>query len=155
MSDLAEAAGVGRATLYRYFPTRESLLEALMVAAQEEAERRLGEAQLETVAFPEALARAARALVAVGSRFVVLAREQPIAKAPPEDSELVAYISGLLARGQSEGQLRDDVPLDWLVQAFGTTLLAAIDYAHRAGLGSEDAAALVTAHFLEGASRPS
>lgn len=154
MSDLAEAAGVGRATLYRYFPTRESLLAALMVQAQEEAVRRLREAQLETVAFPEALARAARALVAVGSRFVVLAREQPIAKAPPEGSELVAHISGLLGRAQSEGRLRDDVPLDWLVQAFGTTLLAGIDYGHRAGLGTEDVAALVTAHFLQGASRP-
>ena len=153
MSDLAEAAGVGRATLYRYFPTRESLLAALMVAAQEEAVRGLREAQLETVAFPEGLARAARALAAVGSRFVVLAREHPIAKAPPEDSELVAHLSVLLGRGRAEGRLRDDVPLDWLVLAFGTTLLAGIDYGHRQGLGTEEVAALVAAQFLRGASR--
>lgn len=155
MSDLAEAAGVGRATLYRYFPTRESLIDALMVAAEEEAVRRLAEAQLETVGFPEGLARTARALAAVGSRFVVLARERPLAKGPPEDSELLAHVSGLLGRGQAEGRLRDDAPLEWLVQAFGTTLLAGIDYGHRHGLGTEEVASLVAAQFLRGASRSS
>lgn len=155
MSDLAEAAGVGRATLYRYFPTRESLLSALVVAAQDEAVRRLREAGLEAVAFPEALARAARGLVAIGTRFVVLAREQPVAKSAPDDSELVAHVSGLLGRGQAEGRLRDDVPLEWLVQVFGSTLLAGIDYGHRHGLGTEDVAVLVAAQFLQGASRSS
>ena len=29
VADVAAAAGVGRATLYRHFPTRESLLEAI------------------------------------------------------------------------------------------------------------------------------
>ena len=154
MSDLADAAGVGRATLYRYFPSRESLLAALMIAAQDEAVWRLREARLETVPFPEALARAARALVAVGSRFVVLAREHPIAKAAPDDSELATEIASLLGRGRTDGALRDDVPLDWLLQVFGTTLLAGIDYGHREGIGSEDVAALVTAQFLDGASRP-
>ncbi len=33
MNDVAEAAGVARATLYRYFPTRERLLQALASAA--------------------------------------------------------------------------------------------------------------------------
>jgi AcrR family transcriptional regulator len=36
MSDVSDSAGVSRATLYRYFPTREALLDAL---AQREAER--------------------------------------------------------------------------------------------------------------------
>ena len=33
MSDVAGAAGISRATLYRYFPTREQLLEALAAIA--------------------------------------------------------------------------------------------------------------------------
>ena len=36
MSDVSQSAGVSRGTLYRYFPTREALLDAL---AQREAER--------------------------------------------------------------------------------------------------------------------
>ena len=37
MSDVAGAAGVARATLYRYFPNREALLEALGSVAVDEA----------------------------------------------------------------------------------------------------------------------
>ena len=33
MNEVAAAAGVGRATLYRYFPTREQLLQALTATA--------------------------------------------------------------------------------------------------------------------------
>ena len=39
MSDVASAASVARATVYRYFPSREALLETLGSVAVEEAGR--------------------------------------------------------------------------------------------------------------------
>ena len=80
MAEVAAAVGLARGTLYRYFPTRESLLRALEAAANEEAGRRLAEANLDQVPVEEALARVTRALVAVGEHFIVQLRE----RRPPE-----------------------------------------------------------------------
>src|SRR6266508_60511 len=52
MGKIAAAAGIARATLYRYFPTRESLLQALEAGANEEARRGLDEANLDHVPLP-------------------------------------------------------------------------------------------------------
>ena len=46
MSDVAAAAGVSRATLYRYFPTREQLLQALAATALDATITRLAQASL-------------------------------------------------------------------------------------------------------------
>jgi TetR/AcrR family transcriptional repressor of mexCD-oprJ operon len=151
MTEVAEAAGVGRATLYRYFPSRESLLQALFLATKDEAVQRLREAHLDAVPFPEALARATRALVTSGSRFVVLMREGGIRKHHEGKDELRARMRRLLARGRREGYLRAEVSARWTEVAFGATLLAGLEHAYETGTGVEDTAALVTQQFLDGA----
>ena len=85
MADIAAAAEITRGTLYRYFPTRESLIQAIEAAANEEAGRRLTEANLDQVPVDEGLARATRALVTVGEDFIVLLRERrpPDPASPP------------------------------------------------------------------------
>ena len=49
MNEVAAAAGVARATLYRYFPTRERLLQDLTAAAISATATRLAEADLDAV----------------------------------------------------------------------------------------------------------
>jgi AcrR family transcriptional regulator len=44
MSDVSEHAGVSRGTLYRYFPSREELLQSLAAAESERFQRRVVEA---------------------------------------------------------------------------------------------------------------
>jgi TetR/AcrR family transcriptional regulator, mexCD-oprJ operon repressor len=146
MGQIAAVAGVARTTLYRYFPTRESLLQALESAADEEARRRLGDANLDQVPVEEGLARAMRALVAVGEHFIVLLRE----RRPPEPG-FRAPLAELLERGQEAGLIRTDVPLPILVDS----LLVLVGVCVRAGreleLGSEDMSSAALRLFLGGA----
>ena len=76
MNDVAEAAGVARATVYRYFPNREALLDELARAAVSDVDARLASARIDEVSPEEGIARAVRALVDVGNSFVLLARER-------------------------------------------------------------------------------
>ena len=76
MNDVAAAAGVARATVYRYFPSREALLDELARAAVEDVGERLASARVDAVAPPEGIARAVRVLVDVGDPFVLLARRR-------------------------------------------------------------------------------
>jgi AcrR family transcriptional regulator len=64
MAEVAAAAGIARGTLYRYFPTRESLLRALEAAVNEAATQRLAEANLDQVPVEEALLAIVGALCA-------------------------------------------------------------------------------------------
>jgi AcrR family transcriptional regulator len=157
MNDIAAAAGVGRATLYRYFPTREALVQALADEALGEFATRLADAGLERVPFPEALQRLCRAVLAVGDRYVVLLDEATALRGRDTGYEahqdVAAPIKTLFQRGQDDGALRDDLEAAVLVELFGGLVVAAISASLPRTLGVEQAAALTGSMFLDGARR--
>lgn len=150
MADVAAAAGVGRATLYRYFPSREDLLKALAGHAIAEAGARIAEAGLDHVSVEESLARIVRALVTVGDRYAVLAAEQIKPNQRESERLLAQPIRAVFARGIKEGVLRDDISLDALLAFFGGAVGVAIKLTGSRQLGLEDAAAAATTLFLDG-----
>jgi TetR/AcrR family transcriptional regulator, mexCD-oprJ operon repressor len=149
MSDVAAAAGVARATVYRYFPNREALLEALGRLALEDIGDRLAAARLDEVAVGDAVERAVRALVTVGDGFVVVARDRARPGNAAFEKRIAAPVRDLLARGQRERKIRDDVPAAWLAEALFGVVVNVIGSAPR--LGTEDAIAAIASVFLEGA----
>lgn len=152
MDEIAAAAGVGRATLYRRFATRDDLLRTLAEYAVDELARRLDEARLADVPVEEALARVARAALTVGDRYAVLVREQVRGDRAAVERRLRAPIRRVIRRGQREGTLRANVEPDVLLDLFGGLLTAAARITSERRAGVEDAAALVTATFLRGVS---
>ena len=70
---VAQATGVARGTIYRYFPTRQALLTAVLDQALHRADHHLTQANLAAVPVMDGLGRAVRALVALGDDFLVLA----------------------------------------------------------------------------------
>src|SRR5512132_3981298 len=146
MADIAAAAEITRGTLYRHFPARESLIRALEAAANEEAGRRLAEANLDQVPVEEGLARAIRALVTVGEDFIVLLRE----RRPPEPG-FTAPLEALLERGREGGQIRTDVPPRPSLNRCSSSSEHASRTGMAAGMGSEDMSSTALRLFLTGA----
>jgi AcrR family transcriptional regulator len=153
MSDVAKAAGLSRATLYRYFPTREQLLQALRVTAVEVFSTRLAGADLDAVPVAEGVARVARVVAAVGSEYAVLVGRPRPAHSGEDDQRFKAPILALLRRGIEDGTFRPELSIDELTYLFGSLLQTAAQMAVQDLAGVEKAAALVTSVFLHGTQR--
>ncbi|SNT27100.1 regulatory protein, tetR family [Asanoa hainanensis] len=123
---IARAAGVGIGTLYRRFPTREALIEAVY---RNEVERLCAAAPDLLAVEPPAVA-----LTAWMERFVdFMAAKRGIAEAlllSPDDrwqtrAELSAALATLLDAGEAAGVVRSGVdPYDVLLSLGGITLIA-------------------------------
>lgn len=149
MSDVANAAGVARGTVYRYFQGREALLEELGRVAVEEAGRGLAAARLDEVAIDEAFTRAVRALVLVGDYFVVLARERASVDRAEFERRVSGVLRALLERGRTLGEIRADVPVAWLVETLIGVIVSVVGAATTEGV--EDQVDAITSLFLRGA----
>jgi AcrR family transcriptional regulator len=151
LADVAAAAGVSRATLYRYYPNREALLNALAAHALTELANRLNDAGLERATVTDAIERLARALVAVGDRYAVLTSDQCTPDKADAERLLSAPMRAVFQRGIASGDLRPDLTADVLQQLFAGTIMAAIKLTQRQQLGPEEASAAAAAVFLDGA----
>lgn len=149
MNDVAEAAGVARATVYRYFPNREALLDELARAAVSDVDARLESARIDAVAPEEGIARAVRALVDVGDGFVLLTRER--LRSDPEQFErrLTQPLRRLFERGQAGGDIRDDITSARLTESLIGLIVGVLT--STPSLGREDMIATITGLFLDGA----
>jgi TetR/AcrR family transcriptional repressor of mexCD-oprJ operon len=149
MNDVAAAAGVARATLYRYFPSRQALLDELARVAADDAGARLASARIEELAAAEAVTRAVRALIEVGDPFTVVARERMRPDPEQFEQRVLEPLRRLFERAQGRGEIRGDIPSSWLTDALVGLVVSVLS--SRPLLGREDTIAVVSALFLDGA----
>jgi AcrR family transcriptional regulator len=114
LRDVARRAGVGLGTLYRHFPTREALLEALLRTGFDELTARASE--LGTSNAPEvALMSWLHEVVAVAHTYRGVVALMLAAIADPNSALHASCVTmraagaGLLARAQAEGVARIDI----------------------------------------------
>jgi len=151
MTEIAARSGVGRATLYRHFPTREVLLAELQRVAVEDVGERLRSADLETLAVPDALEAAVRVVLSVGHAYAVVVREQVPVPRSVADELVRDPIRGVLARGQAEGLLRGECSPTWLEDMFVGLIQAGLQQIVRRGADLDSTARTVVSAYLEGA----
>jgi AcrR family transcriptional regulator len=128
LGDVARRAGLARATLYRHFSNRESLLDALRDDALECAKEVVDGAQVGAGTAWEALRRVVEGIVSLGARFRPLLLEG--AAQDPEflrrREEAFMPVVMIVQRGQRAGQIRADISVLWIVTALMALLAAAV-----------------------------
>jgi AcrR family transcriptional regulator len=114
MRDIARKAGVGFGTMYRHFPTREALLEALLRTGFDELTARADE--LETSSAPgDALLSWLRETVAAAHNYSGVTAPMMAAIEDPNSALHVSCVmmraagGRLLARAQADGLARTDI----------------------------------------------
>ena len=147
MADVAAEAGVARGTLYRYFPSREVLLDELAQVAASGAGSRLAAARLDEVPAREGVVRAVRAFLDGGDAFIAIARERT--RSTRFDELVAGPLRRLVERAQAEGQLRGDISAPWLAESLLALTVAFVVTSPK--VGREDVVAMVTGLYLDGA----
>lgn len=127
LGDVAQHAGVGRATLHRHFPGRAELIRALSLVASEELDRAVEAATSDAESATEALALAFHAVVPLANRQWFLAQDWQ----DTDPDVAAAYtasrqeLHATMEEAKREGGFAPDVPTVWLVEAYENLVYAA------------------------------
>ena len=121
MSEIARRAGVVRATIYVHFPTRETLLDAVMEYAVGQVADATREAEPHRGDPAEALERVLRATWRQLAQFHGLLAINT-ARLTAEELHrrhlpVLDQLEPLIERGQEQGAFRSDLPVSWLLAA--------------------------------------
>ncbi|HEX5994423.1 MAG TPA: helix-turn-helix domain-containing protein [Jiangellales bacterium] len=128
MAQVARAAGLARATLYRHFSSRKELVAAIRAEALVRAADAIAESRPEEGTALEGLRRAVEALALLGVRFRALLLEGADLDVTflQQRAEVLAPLQAVVRRGQEAGLIRSDLAPEWVVTAMASLLVAGV-----------------------------
>lgn len=152
--EIAEAAGVGRASLYRHFPTREDLVRELCLEALNTLDDAVSHIYWKAKSAGDALEMTIQAMVPLGDRLYFLASigevtdKKVAAKLQRQDQDMIKLIKA----AQKEGLLDADLSPEWVSGVFTGLICTAWDAMAKQQLDAPKAATLVSRSLLHGLS---
>ncbi|MEO1191845.1 MAG: TetR/AcrR family transcriptional regulator [Pseudomonadota bacterium] len=153
MAEIAEKAGVGRATLYRHFPTREDLIRALVLESLRQIDEATQDIAIDRLSAEQALAEIVQCIVPLGDRFRFLANEATVLNDPEIKatySRQLDELGALVEAMKAEGSLDRAVPTAWVVAAIDALIYAAWNSVDDGAVARRDAAALAFRTVIRG-----
>ena len=142
IQDIAVASGVGRATVYRWFACREQLIEAIHAEVAAQADEIVLSRLAEGGPALERLLRVSRDIIALGDTYRFLAAQGEMRKARRSGAATDA-LETHIARAQRAGELRSDLPAEWLSATFSGLLATACRELSRGDAAREQVAEMV------------
>lgn len=139
LGEIADAAGVARSTLHRYYPERTDLIEALEAFAADEIEAATARARLDEGLAAAALVRLCHEYFDLWETlmwsYLESLRQNPESCAI--DDQLDPAMTALIARGHADGTIDARVPNAWLQRVVWALLYSAWEYARQGGIRHE------------------
>lgn len=129
VQEIADASGVSRTTVYRHFPSRDDLFEAMFARSVEFSQERTSAVLSDSRPPEENLRDLASAMVDFGLEFKFLLSNVAAGKPALQDgresvrSPVRTYMEGARARGE----LRSDFPLHWMMSVGQSLMIVALE----------------------------
>ncbi|RJL27265.1 TetR/AcrR family transcriptional regulator [Bailinhaonella thermotolerans] len=159
LAQIADAAGVGRSTLHRYFPDRDELVAAVIEDSLAAIERSVQDAALDQGPPREAMRRLVAAMLENGDRLMFLwgdpnllaAYEPAVSDDCPEPPPQAGL--ELIRRGQAEGVFDPGLDPEWIQQIVWAVVYTGVEQVDR-GLISRHGVYAAVVRTLENGIRP-
>ena len=145
MQEVADASGVGRTTVYRHFPNREDLVQALFLRVINETLAMSWRLVEEDPPAADMYRRMGREALAITSRYRFLRAHQDMLESAMTDAGVGLPNDPMfdyLTRAQERGELRSDMTAQWLFSVAHAVITEAVDQAAEGDLDTERAGEL-------------
>jgi AcrR family transcriptional regulator len=157
IGDIAQAAGVGRVTLYGHFKTRADLIDAVLDRTVAQADAALE--TLDTSGDPrQALTRLVEASWQIVYQFRAVhraaQRELPPERIRGSHDRIMRRVQSIIERGQRAGTFRDDLPKKWLVTTAIGLMHTAAEESTAGRLDAKDATRIIASTTLAALTPP-
>ncbi|MCG8618148.1 MAG: TetR/AcrR family transcriptional regulator [Desulfobacterales bacterium] len=159
MDEIAKAAGVGRATLFRHFKSRAELMLTIKLNAGLKLQAAAGPVFEADLPAREKLVKIITRLIPLGASLNVSAYfvhpvrdEDPRVLAPY--LECMERTRQLCLDLKAEGDVQPDVPVSWLVTSIDSLIFAAWEKVESGDIAPKQAPWLVLSTFLTGHGTP-
>lgn len=156
LKELAEAAGVSKATLHRFCSTRDALVERLMSHGQAVLSQVIEDADLQQAPVLQAL----RSLIDDHLRhrellvFLMFQYRPDSLDMDKDGARWMPYteaLDGFFLRGQQAGMFRIEISAELLTELFISLIYGVVDAERRGRAASARSAATIEQFFLQGA----
>lgn len=153
LAEVATRAGVGRATLYRHFPSREELIRELTVEAIRATDEAVAPLQYRAISATAMLREVIAAVVPLGDRYHFLSQEHGFPDDPEIEGELqrqLQELGDLVEAVKAERTIAAEMPTAWVVAAFDALIYAAWAAVNDGSVARRDAPELVWRTVISG-----
>ncbi len=154
MSEIALVAGVGRATLYRHFESREILVQTLARKCLEETDELVEPIKAQGLRGRRAIEASIDVLIPMANRFRFLMSLKAIAANDPAINLIykrqLGELSELVNQAQSDGEISSTLSNEWVVSMFDAILNSAWQLIEQGKVAPGDAAIAFKQSFFSG-----
>lgn len=153
MGEVADAAGLGRATLYRHFPSRDDLIRELTLKSYRQMDEALAPIVEESLTGVKLLKGLLEALIPFGDLYYFLLLERTFDQDPEiqalsrQDEQAWAELMDHL---KEEGVVAVEVPTSWAISVVESLIYTAWSSVREGHIASREAPDLVFHTILSG-----